>query len=145
MPIADEDNQIIGALNDMEIEEHQDGGMMDCDVQGDDLLGLELKEMDANTSQPSASSHREPLKEQIKYSNKASLSRKHGTKPSASLGIPNKKFDVLRRGSPRKRSSSSHGEVGRSRCRHQSSKQLQIGSSTNDGLMGSKNSSHNHL
>lgn len=37
------DNQIIGALNDMEIEDQQDDGMMECEVLDEDLLGLDLK------------------------------------------------------------------------------------------------------
>ena len=45
MPV-DGDDLIIDALNDMDIVEQQDGGMMDCEVQNDDLMGLELAEME---------------------------------------------------------------------------------------------------
>ncbi|KAF2582466.1 hypothetical protein F2Q68_00003322 [Brassica cretica] len=45
MPV-DGDDLIIDALNDMDIAEQQDGGMMDCEVQNDDLMGLELAEME---------------------------------------------------------------------------------------------------
>ncbi|KAH0939027.1 hypothetical protein HID58_006488 [Brassica napus] len=43
---ATEDEQVIEALNDMDITEQLDGGMMDCEMQNDDLMGLELAEME---------------------------------------------------------------------------------------------------
>ncbi|KAG2250906.1 hypothetical protein Bca52824_081042 [Brassica carinata] len=46
------DDQIIDALNGMDIEDQQDGGMVDCEVQNDDLLGMELAEMEDNDVQP---------------------------------------------------------------------------------------------
>uniref|UniRef100_A0A0D2ZQM2 Uncharacterized protein n=1 Tax=Brassica oleracea var. oleracea TaxID=109376 RepID=A0A0D2ZQM2_BRAOL len=45
------DNQIIGALNDMEIEDQQDDGMMECEMLHEDLLGLDLKEMEDTAAQ----------------------------------------------------------------------------------------------
>ncbi|KAF2607556.1 hypothetical protein F2Q68_00043191 [Brassica cretica] len=47
---ADEigNDQIIGTLNDMELLEQNDGGMMDYDVHDDDLLGDELIDMEDN-------------------------------------------------------------------------------------------------
>ncbi|KAH0898501.1 hypothetical protein HID58_048069 [Brassica napus] len=45
------DNQIIGALNDMDIEDHQDDGMMECEVMDEDLLGMDLKEMEDTAAQ----------------------------------------------------------------------------------------------
>ncbi|KAF2582840.1 hypothetical protein F2Q68_00006425 [Brassica cretica] len=45
------DNQIISALNDMEIEDQQDDGMMECEMPDEDLLGLDLKEMEDTTAQ----------------------------------------------------------------------------------------------
>ena len=36
------EDRIIDALTDMDIADEQDGGLMDCDVQNDDLMGLEL-------------------------------------------------------------------------------------------------------
>lgn len=47
---ADEigNDQIIGTLNDMELLEQNDGGMMDYDVRDDDLLGDELIDMEDN-------------------------------------------------------------------------------------------------
>ena len=61
-----------------------------------------------------------------------------------------KKFEILRRGSPHKQTSSSHrahmaGESGRLKSRHLGSTKQREVSSKNDGLMGSKNSSHGHL
>ncbi|KAF3521472.1 hypothetical protein F2Q69_00046168 [Brassica cretica] len=48
--LADEigNDQIIGTLNDMELLEQNDGGMMDYDVHDDDLLGDELIDMEEN-------------------------------------------------------------------------------------------------
>ena len=131
--------QIIGALSDMEITDQHDGEMMECDLQDDDLLGLELTEME------SAVSRNDTLTALGRLADKASKSRRHASKSSASLGIPSRKFEILRRGSPRKRSTSSHGDAGKSRRHHQSSKKMRGGSSTSDGLMGSKNPSQDHL
>ncbi|KAF3581169.1 hypothetical protein DY000_02030490 [Brassica cretica] len=41
-----EDDQVIDALNDMDITDKLDGGLMDCEMQNDDLMGLELAEME---------------------------------------------------------------------------------------------------
>ncbi|KAH0866980.1 hypothetical protein HID58_074002 [Brassica napus] len=40
------DDQIIGALSDMELVDQQGSGLMDTDVNEDDLLGAELMEME---------------------------------------------------------------------------------------------------
>ncbi|RIA04414.1 hypothetical protein BRARA_K01275 [Brassica rapa] len=133
------DGQIIGALSDMEIADQPDGEMMDCDVRNDDLLGLELTEME------DSSSRRASLKEAGRPADKATRSKRQSAKTNVSLGIPSRKFEILRRGSPRKRSSSSHADAGKSRRHHQSSKKLRGGSSTIGGLMGSKNSSHDQI
>lgn len=42
------DNQIIGALNDMDIEDNQEDGMMECEGIDEDLLGIDLKEMETS-------------------------------------------------------------------------------------------------
>ena len=123
----------------MEIADQHDGEMMECDLQDDDLLGLELTEME------SAVSRNDTLTALGRLADKASKSRRHASKSSASLGIPSRKFEILRRGSPRKRSTSSHGDAGKSRRHHQSSKKMRGGSSTSDGLMGSKNPSQDHI
>ncbi|KAH0891777.1 hypothetical protein HID58_054206, partial [Brassica napus] len=100
MPV-DGDDLIIDALNDMDIAEQQDGGMMDCEVQNDDLMGLELAEMEDKAVQDVTHKSQKPAV-------KASKGSKYGSKPSAPLGIQNKKIEILLRGSPHKRSSSSH-------------------------------------
>uniref|UniRef100_M4DXS5 Uncharacterized protein n=1 Tax=Brassica campestris TaxID=3711 RepID=M4DXS5_BRACM len=42
------DDQIIGALSDMELVDQQGSGLMDTDVNEDDLLGVELMEMEGD-------------------------------------------------------------------------------------------------
>ncbi|KAL0656762.1 hypothetical protein Bca4012_077346 [Brassica carinata] len=133
------EENIIGALSDMEIADQHDGEMMDCDVRNDDLLGLELTEME------DSSSRRASLKEAGRSADKSTRSKRQSAKTNVSLGISSRKFEILRRGSPRKRSSSSHADAGKSRRHHQSSKKLRGGSSTSEGLMGSKNSSHGQI
>ena len=49
------DNQIIGALNDMDIEDNQEDGMMECEGIDEDLLGIDLKEMEEREGQQAAS------------------------------------------------------------------------------------------
>ncbi|KAG2255585.1 hypothetical protein Bca52824_074879 [Brassica carinata] len=110
------DKQIIGALSDMEIADPHDGEMMECDVRDDDLLGQELTEMDSLGS-------RQASVKIGRSDDKPSRSRRNGAKTNVSLGITSRKFEILRRGSPRKRLTSSHVDAGKSR-RHQSSKKL---------------------
>ncbi|KAF3556463.1 hypothetical protein F2Q69_00012511 [Brassica cretica] len=128
------DNQIIGALNDMEIEDNQDDGMMDCEGMDEDLLGIDLKDME----------EREALQVVSKATSghvtsgtdiKVLKSSRQGTKVNVPLGLQNKKFEILRRGSPRKPSSSSQGahtarDSTRSRKHSQSSKKQRDGSWT---------------
>ena len=142
---AMEDDQVIEALNDMDITEQLDGGMMDCEMQNDDLLGLELAEMEDKTGQVRADYVAD--KKTQKLADKSSRHTKHGSKSSASLGIQKKKFEILLRGSPQKRSSSSlaarvSGGTGGSRRHHHSSRRQKTGSSKSDGSMGSINPSH---
>ncbi|KAG2251869.1 hypothetical protein Bca52824_082005 [Brassica carinata] len=120
------DNQIIGALNDMEIEDNQDDGMMECEGMDEDLLGIDLKDME----------EREALQVVSKATSghvtsgtdiKVLKSSRQGTKVNVPLGLQKKKFEILRRGSPRKPSSSSQGahtarDSTRSRKHSQSSK-----------------------
>ncbi|KAH0873049.1 LOW QUALITY PROTEIN: hypothetical protein HID58_070411, partial [Brassica napus] len=89
------EDRIIDTLTDMDIADQQDGGLMDYEVQNDDLMGLELAEMEEKTSH-------------TKSAGRAPRGSKHGSKLRIPLGIQNKKFGILRRGSPHKRSSSSH-------------------------------------
>ncbi|KAG5384874.1 hypothetical protein IGI04_036344 [Brassica rapa subsp. trilocularis] len=102
---ATEDEQVIEALNDMDITEQLDGGMMDCEMQNDDLMGLELAEMEEKSGHERADHGAEQISQ--KPSGRSSKHIKHGYKSSASLGGQTKKFEILLRGSPQKRSSSS--------------------------------------
>ena len=113
---------------------------MDCEVQNDDKLGMELAEMEDNDVQP-------VLHKPQKHDAKFPRSSKHGLKQNVPLGIQNKKFEILLRGSPHKRSSSSQetrtaGEKGKSRSHHHSSKKQRVSSSKNEVSMGSKNPSN---
>ena len=100
-----EDDQVIEALNDMDITEQLDGGLMDCEMENDNLMGLELPEMEDKNGHDRAD-HVADQKSQ-KLAGRSSRHIKHGCKSSASLGIQKKKFEILLRGSPQKRSSSS--------------------------------------
>ena len=140
-----EDDQVIEALNDMDITDQLDGGLMDCEMQNDDLMGLELAEMKDKTGHDRAGHVADQKSKKLAV--KSSRHSKHGSKLSVSLGIQKKKFKILLRGSPQKRSSSSlvaraPGGTGGSRRHHHSSKKQKTGSSKSDGSMGSKNPSH---
>lgn len=142
---ATEDEQVIEALNDMDITEQLDGGMMDCEMQNDDLMGLELAEMEEKSGHERADHVAEQTSQ--KPTGRSSKHIKHGYKSSASLGGQTKKFEILLRGSPQKRSSSSlsvrvPSGTGGSRRHHHSSKKQKTGSSKSVGSMGSKNPSH---
>ncbi|KAG2265589.1 hypothetical protein Bca52824_072668 [Brassica carinata] len=99
--LTTEDDQVIEALNDMDITEQLDGGLMDCEMENDDLMGLELAEMEDKNG------HDRADKKSPKLAGRSSRHIKHGYESSASLGIQKKKFEILLRGSPQKRSSSS--------------------------------------
>ncbi|KAG2282473.1 hypothetical protein Bca52824_053693 [Brassica carinata] len=118
----DGDNQIIGALNDMDIEDQQEEEVMECDAPDEDLLGMELKEME-----DTAARHDANMKTTCQDDNdneaKALKNSKQGTRAN-----------VLRRESPRKSFSSSQGvhttrHASRQKQHHQTSKK-QRGSSS---------------
>ncbi|KAF2535491.1 hypothetical protein F2Q68_00019880 [Brassica cretica] len=94
-----ENDQMIGALNDMDLVEPFEGAMMECDDHADDLLGQDLMELEekGQSSQVAESSR-------AKASTKETKRSKSGSKGSAPLGIQTKKTEFLRRGSPRMRS-----------------------------------------
>ncbi|CAN7066063.1 unnamed protein product [Brassica rapa subsp. trilocularis] len=130
-----ENDQIIGALKDMEILDTNDAGMMECDVQNDDLLADEVREMDekATHSHVAASSN-----VMLAQSNKKSS--QSGAKRSAPLGIQSRKREILRQGSPRAHTVKSSGGSkirGRGKLRR-TSKKSRESASKSDGLMGSK-------
>ncbi|KAG2252859.1 hypothetical protein Bca52824_082995 [Brassica carinata] len=126
------DNQIIAALNDMDIEDQQEDGVMEFEAPDEDFLGLDLKEMEDTAAQHVAS-----MKTTC-HDVKALKISKQGTKANVPLGFQSKKIEILHRGTPRKSSSSSQGvhktrDASRSRRHYQSSKK-QRGSSSK-GLM----------
>ncbi|KAF2567867.1 hypothetical protein F2Q68_00026729 [Brassica cretica] len=97
-----DNDQMIGALNDMDMVEPFEGVMMECDDHADDLLGEDLMDKeDKGQSSATAESSR------TKANTKESKRSKTGTKLSAPLGIQTKKTKFLRRGSPRMRSTKS--------------------------------------
>ncbi|KAG2282796.1 hypothetical protein Bca52824_054016 [Brassica carinata] len=121
--LTTEDDQVIEALNDMDITEQLDGGLMDCEMENDDLMGLELAEMEDKNGHDRAD-HVADQKSQ-KLAGRSSRHIKHGYKSR----------------SPQKRSSSSlaarvSGGTGGSRRHHHSSRRQKTGSSKSDGSMG---------
>ncbi|KAH0862581.1 hypothetical protein HID58_079792 [Brassica napus] len=105
-------DQIIEALLDMELVDQQDGDMLDAEGIEDDLLGLDLMEMEDNGCRD------EPPEEKGRTAGIKSIRHmKLGVKQSAPLGIPSRKFEILLRGSPSKRSSSTGAHApGAERC-----------------------------
>ncbi|KAG5400261.1 hypothetical protein IGI04_014868 [Brassica rapa subsp. trilocularis] len=108
---TDGDNQIIGALNDMDIEDQQEEEVMECDAPDEDLLGMELKEMEDTAARHDANIKTTCQDDNVNEVNEANAlkSSKQGTRANVPLGFQSKKFEVLRRGSPRKSFSSSQG------------------------------------
>ena len=80
-----EDDQVIEALNDMDITEQLVGGLMDCEMENDDLMGLELAEMEDKNDQDRADYVADQKSQ--KLAGRSSRHTKHGYKSSASLGI----------------------------------------------------------
>ncbi|KAH0916945.1 hypothetical protein HID58_024605 [Brassica napus] len=99
-----ENDQVIEALDDMDITEQLDDGLMDGEMLDDDLMGVELAEMEAKCRQ--GSEVRRTDQKSQRLSGRSSRHVKHGYKSSAPLGIQKKKFEILLRGSPQKRSKS---------------------------------------
>ncbi|KAG2274902.1 hypothetical protein Bca52824_057457 [Brassica carinata] len=131
------DDQIIGALSDMELVEQSNDGMEE-ETEGDDLLGVELMEMEGNNF------HDDTAAKGAREDMRATRAKKHGSKRNAPLGIKHRKFEILRRGSPSKRltSSRSHVEGGdKQRSRHATTV---VPATKHDGLMSSKNSSKHY-
>ncbi|KAG2288405.1 hypothetical protein Bca52824_048009 [Brassica carinata] len=107
-----DDAQIIGALNDMEIigtsnmeDVDREDSLMVVD-NDDDLLGDELMDMDAEAIKDAPAVGAEGV-EATKGKPRASSSRKIGSRAGIPLGLPKKKAEFLRRGSPKLRRSSS--------------------------------------
>ncbi|KAH0906138.1 hypothetical protein HID58_037965 [Brassica napus] len=110
-----ERGQIIGALQDMEIVEpdgvvvHQQEQNNDMEVwneQADDLIGEELEEMEEDAVSQDA-----PVRSHFGgKSNKSKGSSKGSSRSLAPRGMPMRKVEFLRRGSPRKHGVSSSGD-----------------------------------
>lgn len=131
------DDQIIGALSDMELVEQSNDGMEE-ETEGDDLLGVELMEMECNNF------HDDTAAKGAREDMRATRAKKHGSKRNAPLGIKNRKFEILRRGSPSKRSTSSRSHVeggDKQQSRHATTV---VPATKHDGLMSSKNSSKHY-
>ncbi|CAH8389199.1 unnamed protein product [Eruca vesicaria subsp. sativa] len=97
------DGQMIGALNDMESVEQQAEGMLEFepeedDFNDDDLLGEELMDSEGKSKKEKIA---RTGSRSSKSGQSSTRSRRHGVPSHAPLGIQNKKFELLRRGSPR--------------------------------------------
>ncbi|KAF8080166.1 hypothetical protein N665_0970s0002 [Sinapis alba] len=105
-----ENVQIIGAFNDMELLDSNDGGMIECDVQEDDLLGEELMDIEdkAQYSVVAGSSN-------VNVATKSTKSARSGSRMNAPLG-----------------------EAEKSRHRFHSSKKVRVSTTKDEGFMGSK-------
>ncbi|KAF2545854.1 hypothetical protein F2Q70_00022234 [Brassica cretica] len=117
-----DDAQIIGALNDMEIigtsnmeDVDREDSLMVVD-NDDDLLGDELMDLDAEAIKNAPAVGTEGV-EATKGKPRASSSCKIGSRAGIPLGLPKKKAEFLRRGSPKLRRSSSR-DVLRSETHH---------------------------
>lgn len=142
---------IMGALKDMELTEpinvaENDGGHLDGGVNMDDLLGEDLMEMEQDTITNVMQDARTARKGKTVKAKRATSNRS-SHKKNAPLGILNKKFEFLLRGSPRQRSvtpSAVPPYEGDGKSRNATKKE-RVGSSKTDGSMSSKNSSKHYL
>ena len=133
------DDQIIGALSDMDLVDQQDSGLMDTDANEDDLLGDELMEMEGEALLNAERANGDE-KKKAKH-------KRLGIRGSAPLGSSSRKFEILRRGSPSKRTARS-GSLASERVdkagRYRSGSRKESNGSKGDGSMRSKNSSHRY-
>ncbi|KAL0730664.1 hypothetical protein Bca4012_026758 [Brassica carinata] len=145
------DAQVIDALNDMEILESSKlkDGMMMIDDQEDDLLGDELMELESEGHKEVEVTHKEynvgTERDTASFNNlsgtEVSSSHKGGRRLGIPLGLPNRKAEFLRRGSPKLRGSKVR-EIHRSGKQHRSSTSKASGTTRKShGLEGSKISS----
>lgn len=135
------DDQMIGALQDMEMGEQddalvqlQESNINDeiLDEAVDDLLGEELKEMDESMSSRIEPSSLTAVKVKIKSS-------KGSSRQLVPRGMPIRKAEFLRRGSPRSYGVSSSGDNETRKYNRQSgSKKPRASSHKSNELEGSK-------
>ncbi|KAL0730771.1 hypothetical protein Bca4012_026865 [Brassica carinata] len=142
---GNDNDQIIEALNDMEIVEQYDGGMMECDVQDDDLLGEDLMTMEEVKQPVSGPSTMKVHSGEKKERSQRVQSHKRGRSMNVTLGIQSKKATFLRRGSPRPRLRSRSARSPELRSQRHGLKKVRKSSGKSDGLMSSINSSYHHL
>ncbi|CAG7909410.1 unnamed protein product, partial [Brassica rapa] len=110
VPHDEDEGQIIGALQDMDMGEAgetaiivapQQEAWMECDDISDDLLGEELNEMDRVVS--SRQVDQVPMGAVKKIKGKRSTSSKGSSRHRVPLGLSSRKAELFRRGSPRMR------------------------------------------
>ena len=108
VPHDEDEGQIIGALQDMDMGEAgetaiivapQQEAWMECDDISDDLLGEELNEMDRVVS--SRQVDQVPMGAVKKIKGKRSTSSKGSSRHRVPLGLSSRKAELFRRGSPR--------------------------------------------
>ncbi|KAG2270593.1 hypothetical protein Bca52824_065148 [Brassica carinata] len=139
-----ERGQIIGALQDMEIGEsdglvvHQHDLIKDIEVlneAADNLIGEELEDMEEDA----VSQHIPPRSHNVAKGTKNKHSCKGSSRSLVPRGMPMRKVEFLRRGSPRKRGVSSSGNPeNHKHNRHNSSKKARTSLHNNIELEGSK-------
>ncbi|KAF3591484.1 hypothetical protein DY000_02021722 [Brassica cretica] len=83
------DNQIIGALNDMDIEDQQDDEVMECEAPDEDLLGMDLKEME-DTAAKHGANMKTTCQDDNGHEAKALKISKQGTRANVPLGFQSK-------------------------------------------------------
>ncbi|KAG2265032.1 hypothetical protein Bca52824_072111 [Brassica carinata] len=83
---TDGDTQIIGALNDMDIEDQQEEEVMECDAPDEDLLGLELREMEETSARHDANMKTTGHDDNV-HKAKALKISKQGTRANVPLGF----------------------------------------------------------
>ena len=109
----------------------------------DDLLGDELMDLDAEATRDAETDGAKGVEATIEKP-RATSSRKFGSRAGIPLGLPKKKAEFLRRGSPKLCRSSSR-DVQRSETHRSGQKRIHRDSSCKDsGLEGSKNTSRHH-
>lgn len=143
------DAQIIGALNDMEIAEASNMEVEDQEVlmqaedhDDDDLLGDKLMEIEEDVTKGAVTGE-EIADRPMMDKSRATSSRRRGRRPNITLGLPNKKAEFFRRGSPKLRRSSSR-EAHHSERRSEQKRNHVSRTRKSNGLEGSKNASRRY-
>lgn len=102
----------------MELTERNNEEMLECEVQDDDLLGMDLMELEAEGSSRAMAPRDGPLE-----APKPNKKRRAGNIMNAPLGIRGRKIEFLRQGPPSSRSVKATRVAGKDRKhRHDASK-----------------------